>query len=292
MTNRNAAAFRARRAGKTRNFRFRRQLGSEVGRFGVLPAAPGRLYCRPRMQRTAPGERLGFARGDRRALRGAPGTSLGRLERVPRSMLGDSGSMLRRFWVRFSSLFEVASRERVDVRRVRNDERQRERLDLAGSIGQRLNKLARFGNDHSIWLSTTAPGSVRCKLHCWTYPQSLPATIEWQHRWWTSPPWLESNLYINPDRRSGAWDRAGCPEIPKTGPRTHFEPVPEPIQGQLDVQGHPTPPFQSQLDVQRLLEPPFQGQPDVQGSLKPSHFRCFLRFQRDPQRKGPNPCFC
>ena len=99
-------------------------------------------------------------------------------------------------------------------------------------------------------------------------------------------------LYRNPDRSLGAWEELERLEIPKTGPRTHFEPVPEPIQGQLDVQGHPTPPFQSQLDVQRLLEPPFQGQPDVQGSLKPSHFQCFLRFQRDPQRKGPNLCFC
>ena len=111
-TNRSAAAFRARCTDRTRNFRFRRQLGSEVGRFGVLPAAPGRLYCRPRTHRAAPGERLGFARGDPRALRGAPGTSLGRpewLERVPRSKLGDSGTMLHRFFVRFWSLFGVAS---------------------------------------------------------------------------------------------------------------------------------------------------------------------------------------
>ena len=127
MTNRNAAAFRARRADKTGNVRFRRQLGSEVGRFGVLPAAPGRLYCRPRTHRAVPGERLGFARGDPRALRGAPGTSLvrpGWLKRVPRSMLGDSGSMLCQFLVRFLLLFEVASCQRVDVLRVRNDERQ------------------------------------------------------------------------------------------------------------------------------------------------------------------------
>ena len=65
-------------------------------------------------------------------------------------MLGDSGSMLCRFLVRFSLLFEVASRERVDVLRVRNDERQRERLDLVGSIGQRLDKLHLIGNDRSI----------------------------------------------------------------------------------------------------------------------------------------------
>ena len=65
-------------------------------------------------------------------------------------MLGDSGLMLRQFLVRFSSLFEVASHERVDVLRVRNDERQRERLDLVGSIGQRLDKLHRIGNDRSI----------------------------------------------------------------------------------------------------------------------------------------------
>ena len=65
-------------------------------------------------------------------------------------MLGDFGSMLCRFLVGFSLLFEVASRERVDVLRVRNDERQRERLDLGGSIGQPLDKLARFGNDRSI----------------------------------------------------------------------------------------------------------------------------------------------
>ena len=50
--------------------------------------------------------------------------------------------MLRRFLVQFPSLFEIASRERVNVLRVRNDERQHESLDLAGSIGQRLNKLA------------------------------------------------------------------------------------------------------------------------------------------------------
>ena len=126
MTNRNAAAFRARHADRTRNFRLRRQLGSEVGRFGALPAAPGRLYWRPGTHRAATEESLGIDRSDPRALRGAPGTSLGHpggLERVPRSMLGDSGSMLRRFLVRFSSLFEVASRERVDVLRVRNDER-------------------------------------------------------------------------------------------------------------------------------------------------------------------------
>ena len=58
--------------------------------------------------------------------------------------------MLRRFLMRFLSLFEVASRERVDVLRVRNDERQRERLDLVGSIGQRLDNLHRIGNDRSI----------------------------------------------------------------------------------------------------------------------------------------------
>ena len=113
--------------------RSRPPLGDSIG-------VPGRTGPRP-------GGRLGFARGDPRALRGAPGTSLGRpgwLERVPRSMLGDSGSMLCRFLVRFSLLFEVASRERVDVLRVRNDERQYERLDLAGPIGQRLDKLARF----------------------------------------------------------------------------------------------------------------------------------------------------
>ena len=152
-TNRNAVAFRARRADRTRNFPFRRQLGTEVGRFGALPTAPGRLYWRPWTHRAALGGRLGLARGDPTALRGAPGTSLGRprwLERVPRSMLGDSGLMLRQFLVRFSSLFEVASHERVDVLRVRNDERQRERLDLVGSIGQRLDKLHRIGNDRSI----------------------------------------------------------------------------------------------------------------------------------------------
>ena len=45
-------------------------------------------------------------------------------------------------------------------------------------------------------------------------------------------------------------------EIPKTDPRTDFEPVPEATQGQFGVQAPPTPSFRDQLDIPRLLESP------------------------------------
>ena len=96
-TNRNAAAFRARRADKTRNFRFRRQLGSEVGRFGALPAAPGRLYWRPGTHRAATG--------------GAPGLRPGRPEGTARRSWDVSGAP----WVAREGTEVDVGRFRLDV---------------------------------------------------------------------------------------------------------------------------------------------------------------------------------